>query len=148
MKIILTQEVTDLGQAGDIVDVKPGFARNYLLPRGLATPWTRGGQKQVDSIRAARKAREIESREEAVSIKSKLESRVVRVKVKAGKEGRLFGSVTPGLIADAIAASDIGSVDRRKLEIPQAIKTTGQYQISARLHPEVQALIKVDVVPA
>lgn len=148
MKIILTHDVSGLGEPGDVVDVKPGYARNFLFPRGLASAWTRGSEKEVERIRAARKARELESREEAVSVKSKLESRVVRVKVKAGSEGRLFGAVTPSVIADAIEAESIGKVDRRKIEIVDTIKSTGQYQVSARLHPEVQARVKIDVVPA
>lgn len=148
MKLILTQEVSGLGSPGDVVDVKNGYGRNYLLPRGMATVWTRGGQKQVDAIRAARKTREIASKEQATSIKGTLEAQVVRVRVKAGQGGRLFGSVTPGVVADAIEDAKMGTVDKRRLEIPSLIKSTGQYQITARLHPEVSARVRIDVVAA
>lgn len=148
MKLILTQEVSGLGEPGDVVTVKDGYGRNYLLPRGMATPWTRGGQKQVDSIRAARKAREIQSKDAAASMKGSLQAKVVRVRVRAGKDGRLFGAVTPALIADAIAEAKMGTLDRRKLEIPTAIRSTGQYEIMARLHPEVSAKVRIDVVAA
>ena len=148
MKLILTQEVTGLGTPGDVVEVKDGYGRNYLVPRGLATAWTKGGQKQVDQIRAARKTREIADVETAQSVKASLESRTVRLTVNAGASGRLFGAVTPGDVAEAVKAVTGSDVDRRKIEIGQPIKTVGEYQVSVRLHPEVSATVALEVVPA
>ena len=92
-KLILTQEVTGLGSAGDVVDVKNGYARNYLLPRGYATLWTKGGEKQVESIRAARETRAVKSLEEAQALSAKLQSTPVKLEVTAGEGGRLFLSL-------------------------------------------------------
>ena len=101
-KLILTHEVSGLGSAGDVVDVKNGFARNYLIPQGFAVAWSRGGEKQVESIKAARAARELATIEEAKDLKAKLEANKVKLAVKAGAEGRLFGSVKPADVADAV----------------------------------------------
>jgi len=148
MKVILTHEVSKLGTAGDVVDVKPGFARNYLLRNNLATEWTKGGQKQVDSITKARETRSIKTLEEAKSVKGNLENAKVTLKARAGENGRLFGAVTTGEIADAIKEAGAGSVDKRKIEIGQPIKATGDYTVSVRLHPEVSATLAVKVVAA
>jgi large subunit ribosomal protein L9 len=148
MKLILTQEVTGLGTPGDVVEVKDGYGRNYLLPRGLATAWTRGGEKQVEAIRRARRARSIASIEEAQQVKASLESTSVRIDAKSGDTGRLFGAVTPADVADAVRAATGRDVDRRKVEIAQPIKSVGTYQVQVRLHPEVQATVDVEVVPA
>jgi large subunit ribosomal protein L9 len=146
MKLILTQEVTGLGTPGDVVEVKDGYGRNYLLPRGLATPWTKGGEKQVASIRRARESREIKSVEDARRVKSSLEAKTVTLRVRAGTNGRLFGSVTPADVADAVIAVGGPQLDRRKVEVRQAIKSTGEYTVSVRLHPEVEATVKLHVV--
>jgi large subunit ribosomal protein L9 len=148
MKLILTQEVTGLGTPGDVVEVKDGYGRNYLVPRGLATAWTKGGQKQVDSIRTARSKREIADVETARSVKASLEAKPVTLKVNAGATGRLFGAVTTGDVADAVQATTGTSVDRRKVEIGNPIKSVGSYTVSVRLHPEVAAAVTVEVVPA
>jgi large subunit ribosomal protein L9 len=146
MKLILTQEVTGLGTPGDIVEVKDGFGRNFLVPRGLATSWTKGGEKQVSAIRKARESREIQTLEEAQKIRQSLEARPVRLGVKAGASGRLFGAVTPADVADAIVAADGPQVDRRKVELTQPIKTVGEYTALVRLHPEVSAKVTLKVV--
>ncbi|HEX5512649.1 MAG TPA: 50S ribosomal protein L9 [Actinomycetales bacterium] len=148
MKLILTHEVTGLGAPGDVVEVKDGYGRNYLLPRGLATPWTKGGQKQVDSIRRARQAREIATLEDAQQVKSTLESKPVKLTVNAGASGRLFGAVTPSDVATAVKQTTGSDVDKRKVEIGQPIKNVGTYQVQVRLHPDVQAVIDLEVVPA
>jgi ribosomal protein L9 len=101
-KVILTHEVTGLGSAGDIVEVKNGYGRNYLIPQGFAVAWSRGGEKQIEQIKAARTARELATVEEAQDLKAKLEATKVKLTVKAGKEGRLFGSVKTSDIADAV----------------------------------------------
>lgn len=148
MKVILTHEVSKLGTAGDVVDVKPGFARNYLLRNNLATEWTKGGQKQVDSITKARETRSIKTLEEAKSVKGNLENAKVMLKARAGENGRLFGAVTTGEIADAIKEAGAGSVDKRKIEITTPMRSLGEYSVLVRLHPEVQATVDVKVALA
>lgn len=139
MKIILTHEVSGLGTAGDVVDVKDGYARNYLVPRGFAIRWTKGGEKDVAQIRRARKIHEIATIEQANEIKAKLEGVKVRLAVRSGDAGRLFGSVTPADVAAAIKAAGGPDVDKRRVELGSPIKTLGGHQVSVRLHPEVAA---------
>ncbi|UFU03008.1 50S ribosomal protein L9 [Ruania suaedae] len=146
-KLILTHEVTGLGTAGDIVDVKDGYARNFLLPRNLATPWTKGGQKQIDQITAARRKRAIASIEDARAVRDSLQAKTFVVQVNAGPNGRLFGSVTTADIADAIKASGGQQVDRRTIEIGQPIKSLGSHQVQVRLHADVSATVDLNVVP-
>jgi large subunit ribosomal protein L9 len=146
-KLILTHEVTGLGEPGDVVDVKDGYARNFLIPRRLATPWTKGAESQVSQIRKARKAREIATLDEAKAAAAALSAKPVVVQAKAGESGRLFGAVTTGDIAAAVAEAG-ASVDKRKIEIGQPIKATGDYTVSVRLHPEVSAKLAVKVVSA
>lgn len=147
MKLILTHEVTGLGTAGDVVEVKDGYARNYLFPRRLATAWTKGGQKQVDAIARGRESRAIRSLEQANSIKGSLEAAPVSVTANAGREGRLFGAVSTADIAAAVKATLGADVDKRKIEVPAPIKTTGAHEVLVRLHPEVQARLALNVVP-
>ncbi len=147
-KLILTHEVTGLGEPGDVVEVKDGYARNYLVPRKLATPWSKGAESQVSAIRKARKAREIASLDDAKAIRDSLQSKPVVVEAKAGQSGRLFGAVTTAEIASAVAAAEGPKVDKRKIEIGQPIKSTGDYTVSVRLHPEVSATVAVKVVAA
>ena len=148
MKIILTHEVSGLGTAGDVVDVKDGYARNYLVPRGFAIRWTKGGEKDVAQIRRARKIHEIATIEQANEIKARLEGVKVRLAVRSGDAGRLFGSVTPADIASAIKAAGGPDVDKRRVELGSPIKTLGSHQVSVRLHPEVAAKLGVEVVAA
>jgi large subunit ribosomal protein L9 len=144
-KLILTHEVTGLGAPGDVIDVKNGFARNYLIPQGFAVAWTRGGEKQIDSIKAARVAREHATLEEAQDLKAKLEANTVRLSIKAGQGGRLFGSVKTSDVADAVAAAGLGSVDKRKIEITSPIKVTGQHEATVRLRDDLVATITIVV---
>jgi large subunit ribosomal protein L9 len=148
MKLILTHEVTGLGAAGDVIEVKDGYGRNYLLPRGLATPWTKGGQKQVDALTKGREVREIKDVEQAKSVKGRIEATPVKVAAKAGQSGRLFGAVSNGDIADAVKAAGGPELDKRKIEVKQAIKTLGNYEATVRLHAEVAATLKFEVVSA
>jgi large subunit ribosomal protein L9 len=145
-KIILTNEVSGLGSAGDVVEVKNGYARNYLLPRGFAVVWSKGGEKQVASIRAARDARQLATIEEAQTLKAKLEEGSVRLNVKAGVGGRLFGSVKPADIATAVSEAGLGQIDKRKVEIPNPIRSVGEYLATVRLHGDLVATIKLKVV--
>ena len=145
-KIILTNEVSGLGSAGDVVEVKNGYARNYLLPRGFAVLWSKGGEKQVASIRAAREARAMATIEEAQTLKAKLEESSVRLNVKAGVGGRLFGSVKTADIAKAVEEAGLGQIDKRKVEIPNPIRSVGEYLATVRLHGDLVATIKLKVV--
>jgi len=147
-KLILTHEVTGLGEPGDVVDVKDGYARNFLVPRSLATNWSKGAEKEITSIRKARKAREIETLEGAKAVRDSLQSKPVIVSAKAGASGRLFGAVTTAEIAEAVKATGGQSVDRRKIEIGQPIKAVGEFEVKLRLHAEVSATITVKVVAA
>lgn len=148
MKLILTQEVSRLGSPGDVVEVKDGYGRNYLLPRGFAIRWTRGAEKQVESIRRAREVREIRDVGQAREMADQLESLRVRMANRAGESGRLFGSVTAADIAAAVANSGGPSVDKRRVELRGPIKTLGSHQVTVRLHPEVLATLEVEVVAA
>src|SRR5687767_15785135 len=118
MKLILTQEVTGLGTSGDTVEVKGGYGRNYLLPRGLAIKATRGAEKQVESLRRARAAREVASHEDAQSLAGRLSGLTVRVPARAGAGGRLFGRVTTADVVAAVAAAGGPGLDRRRIDLP------------------------------
>ncbi|SBT49664.1 50S ribosomal protein L9 [Micromonospora auratinigra] len=146
MKIILTQEVSGLGAPGDIVEVKDGYGRNYLLPQGFAIAWTKGAEKQVTVIKRARSAREIRDLGHANEVKAQIEGLKVNLKARAGDGGRLFGSVTPAEIVDAVKAAGGPSLDRRRLETPGHIKSLGSYPVSIKLHPEVTAKFDLNVV--
>jgi large subunit ribosomal protein L9 len=148
MKLILTNEVTGLGEPGDVVEVKSGYGRNYLIPRGLAMRWTRGAEKQIDLIRRARSARAIRSQDDARSAAGNLAKIPVQIRVRAGAAGRLFGSVSASDIADAVRAAGGPELDRRRIEIANPIRTVGRHQVTVRLHPEVTATLDVDVVEA
>ena len=145
MKLILTQEVGGLGTPGDVVDVAAGYGRNYLLPRGFAMPWTRGAEKQVDLIKRARSAREIRTLEDAQAVAAQLERLTVRMRRRAGANGRLFGSVGPSDIAAAVREAGGPELDRRRIEISTPIRTIGTHQVTVRLHPEVTATLDVEV---
>ena len=146
MKLILTQQVSGLGAPGDVVEVKDGYGRNYLIPRGFAMLWSRGAEKQIDSIRKARSAREIASIEQAESIRGDIERLKVRLHTRAGDSGRLFGAVTPADIAGAVKAAGGPQLDKRRIEVRNPIKTVGAHSVAVRLHPEVSAKIDLEVV--
>ena len=148
LKLILTHEVTGLGAPGDVIDVKNGFARNYLIPQGFAVAWTRGGEKQIESIKAARVAREHATIEEAQDLRAKLQAATVKLTVKAGEGGRLFGSVKTSDVAEAVAAAGVGSIDKRKIEITSPIKVTGTHEATIRLRDDIIATITLQVVAA
>ncbi|MYT70204.1 50S ribosomal protein L9 [Streptomyces sp. cg28] len=148
MKIILTHEVSGLGTAGDVVDVKDGYARNYLVPRGFAIRWTKGGEQDVAQIRRARKIHEIATIEQANEVKAKLEAVKVRLAVRSGDAGRLFGSVTQADVASAIETAGGPKVDKRRVELGSPIKTLGAHEATVRLHPEVSVKVNVEVVSA
>lgn len=146
-KVILTNEVLGLGSAGDVVEVKNGYARNYLVPQGYAVHWTRGGEAQVEQIRKAREARALASVEDAQALKAKLQEGKIRLFAKTGAEGRLFGSIKPAAVADAVAEAGIGQVDKRKITLP-TIKSTGEYNAIIHLHEGVDAEVTLQVIAA
>jgi len=145
-KVILTHEVGGLGIAGDVVDVKDGYATNYLVPRKLATPWSAGAEKSIESMRKARRAREIANVEDAHAARDSLQSKPVVVEAKAGESGRLFGAVTTADIAAAIGKR--AAVDKRRIQIGQPIKNVGAYTVTVSLHDGVSATVTVEVVAA
>jgi large subunit ribosomal protein L9 len=145
MKLILTQEVTGLGAPGDVVEVKAGYGRNYLVPRSLAMPWTRGSEKQIEMIKRARSAREIRSLDDAREAASRLGSLKVRLHTRAGAGGRLFGSISTADIAEAVRNAGGPELDKRKIEVKNPIKTVGSHQVAVRLHPEVNAKLDIEV---
>ena len=144
-KIILTNEVQGLGSAGDVVEVKNGYARNYLVPQGYAVHWTRGGEAQVAQLRGARDARALASVEDAQALKAKLEEGKIRLFAKSGAEGRLFGSVKPAAVAAAVSEAGIGEIDKRKITVP-TIKSTGEYLATVHLHEGVDARVTLQVI--
>jgi large subunit ribosomal protein L9 len=149
MKLILTQEVSGLGGPGEVVEVKDGYGRNYLVPRGLAILWSKGGESQVAALRRGRDVRDVRDLGQAREIAGQLASLQVTLSSRAGEGGRLFGSVTTADVVDAVSAAGGPKLDRRRLELPSAhIKTVGTHAVSVRLHPEVTASITVEVTPA
>jgi len=147
MKLILTHEVTGLGAPGDIVEVKDGYGRNFLIPRGFAIRWTKGGERTVVSIKAARSTREVRDLDHAQEIKAKLEGTTFQLPVRAGAGGRLFGAVTVGDIAEAISGAG-APVDKRKIIVGNPIKSLGTHQVTVKVHDELDATVNVNVVPA
>jgi len=147
-KVILTQEVTGLGAPGDVIEVKNGYARNFLIPQGFAVSWSRGGEKQVEQIKSARVAREHATIEEAHDLKARLEANPVKLTVKAGAEGRLFGSVKTVDVASAVEKAGIGSIDKRLVEIVSPIKSVGTHEAILKLRDGVVATITLQVVAA
>ncbi|CAB4340404.1 unannotated protein [freshwater metagenome] len=146
MKLILTREVAGLGNAGDVVTVKDGFGRNFLLPRGNAIVWTKGGEGQIEGIKRARSAREIRDLDHAKEIKAKLESANVVVKVKVGSTGSMFGSVTDKDLVAAIKTATGETVDRHRIKLTKHIKKVGKYTVRVSLESQVVANVPVSVV--
>lgn len=148
MKIILTHEVKGLGAAGDVVTVKDGYGRNYLLPRGYATAWTKGAQKQIDQIAQARRKRATDDLEVARELRDQLEKTTIVVSKKAGENGRFFGSITPADIAGAATELLGKAVDRRAITMNSAVKSVGDYTGLVKLHDDIVAAIKVQAKAA
>ena len=148
MKLILTAAVAQLGVAGDVVEVKDGYGRNYLLPRGYAIKWTRGAEKQIEGISRAREARTVRDNDHAVQLRTQLEELAVEVPARAGGEGRLFGAVTAADIASAIKKAGGPAVDKRSVQIGKPIKTVGEHKVGVKLTDAVVAHLPVKVVAA
>jgi large subunit ribosomal protein L9 len=146
MKLILTQEVSGLGAPGDVVEVKAGYGRNYLVPRSLAMAWNRGSEHQIEMIKRGRAAREIRGLDDAKEAAARLAGLKVRMQTRAGTGGRLFGSISTADIAAAVKKAGGPDLDRRKIEVQNPIKTIGSHQVAVRLHPEVSAKVDIEVV--
>jgi large subunit ribosomal protein L9 len=148
MRVVLRGDVENVGRKGDMVDVADGFARNYLVPKGLAIRATPGAQKQADAMRRSREAQERKSREAAEALSARLAAGTVEIKARAGEGGRLFGSVTAADIADAVQEQLGVEIDRRRLELDEPLKEIGAAEVRLRLHTDVEATVKVAVVAA
>ena len=148
-RVILVQDVNGLGSVGDVVEVKAGYSRNYLVPKGMAVRWTEGAQKHIGDISAARRAREAAALQEARDIANTLTkeavTRELRLAVNAGEDGRLFGSVTAANIAKVLSSASGHKIDRGKIEIDSPIKTLGEHTVKVKLHPNVKVDINVVV---
>jgi large subunit ribosomal protein L9 len=145
MKLILTREVSGLGQPGDIVEVADGYGRNYLVPRGAAISWTKGAEKQITQIKRAQDSREIRGLDHARELKAQLEALTVNLAARAGDGGKLFGSVTQADIADAVKAAGGPLVDKKRVHLPGHIKSTGAHTVTIELHADVVASVPVTV---
>lgn len=144
IEVILREDIKTLGRAGEMVRVKPGYARNYLLPRGLAYEATEGNKKRIAAETRARASRDQAERAEAERFASTLGELTLPLSGKAGEEGKLFGSITSQDIADALALAG-HQVDKRRIELAHPIKTVGEHVVTVRLHPEVHADLRVSV---
>ncbi len=145
IEVILREDVTSLGRAGELVRVKPGYARNYLLPHGLAYEATEGNRKRIAAETRARSVRHQAERVEAERVAAALGAVSLTLAGKAGEEGKLFGSITAQDIAEALARAG-HTVDRRRIELDHPIKSVGHHTVAVRLHPEVHAEVRVSVV--
>lgn len=146
MKLVLRADVAQVGKKGDIVEVADGYGRNYLLPKGLAFTAGDGVEAQATAMRRSRDASDANDRVAAQEVASKLVPQVITVVAKAGPEGKLFGSVTTTEIVEATLAQSGIELDRRQLHLEEPIKTLGTHLVPAKLHPEVEFPVTVEVV--
>jgi large subunit ribosomal protein L9 len=146
MRVVLRTDVGGVGKKGDILEVADGFARNFLLPKGRAIVATPGVQAQADAMRRSRDVRDARDREGAEAVARKLVPLVIRIAAKAGREGRLFGSVTAADVAEAVTAQANVELDRRKLHIEKPIRTVGSHEVPVKLHADVEFRLNVEVV--
>lgn len=148
MKVILRSDVADVGRKGDVLDVSDGYARNFLVPKGLALKATEGAVAQAASMRRARDIKEARDRESAQEIARRLTPTVIRIPARAGAEGRLFGSVTAADLATAVATQANIVIDRRKIHLDDPIKSLGTHEVAVRLHTDVEVRLQVEVFPS
>jgi large subunit ribosomal protein L9 len=146
MDVILREDVKDLGRAGQLVRVKPGYARNFLLPKGLAYEATEGNRRRIEAEAKARTARQAQDREAASELAARLAATPLTITGKAGEGERLFGSITAQDIADALAKAGL-SIDKRKIELEHPIKTVGEHTVQVNLHHDVKGEVRLKVVP-
>jgi large subunit ribosomal protein L9 len=148
MKIILQREVEKLGVPGDVVDVADGYARNYLVPRGMAIPANKGAVRHSESLRRAHDERTAKARREAEALAERITGSPLRVRVKAGEGGRLFGSVTAADLAEELERQSGEAIDRRMVHLEEPIRSVGVHEVRVHLHPEVNATLSVEIQPA
>jgi len=146
VEVVLRADVEGVGKKGDILVVADGFARNFLIPKGRAIKATPGVQRQAEAMRRSRDVKDAREREGAEAVARRLVPEVIRIPAKAGSEGRLFGSVTPADVADAVAAQTGVALDRRKLRLDEPIKTLGSHEVPVKLHGDVEFRLNVEVV--
>lgn len=146
MKVILKEDVKNLGRMGETVSVKPGYARNFLLPKGLAMEATIKNQQLAEELKKQVSLKLIKQKEDAQAAVQRLSGVALEIKAKTGEEGKLFGSVTSMNIEEGLKAQGI-EIDRKKILLEEPIKKTGEYEVQIKLHPEVTATIKVNVIP-
>lgn len=147
MRVILRDDVATVGHKGDVVDVADGFARNFLVPKGLAMAASPGALAQAAAMREGRAKKQARNREAAEQVAKQLTAAVVRVTAKAGADGRLFGAVTPADLVAAVLTQTGVELDRRRVQPSEPIKALGAHEVPVRLHPEVEARVRVEVVP-
>lgn len=145
MEVILREHVDNLGRRGDVVKVAPGYARNYLLPQGLALPVTEASRRQIERERAAAEARDAEERAAAQAMAERMAALDISIARRVGENQAMYGSVTSADIAQALAAKGF-EVEKRKIQLPEAIKALGEYTIPVKIHRDVTADVKIKVV--
>lgn len=148
MKVILRTDVAKLGHKGDVCDVSDGYARNYLVPRGLALAASEGAMAQAQAMRRARDLRDARDRDAAEEIARRLVAAVVKIQARAGAEGKLFGSVTAADLAAAVEAQQRVTLDRRRIHLAEPIKSVGAHAVPVRLHSDVEFTLNVEVLGA
>jgi large subunit ribosomal protein L9 len=146
IRVVLQKEVEQLGSSGDVVKVRPGYARNYLIPRGLAAPATPGNMARIDELKARAREAQTQARAQAEALKQKLESVSIKITRQVGEENKMYGSVTSRDIEEAYAEAHGLKFDRRKLDLPEGIRTLGLTEVPLQLHSDVKATLRVEVV--
>jgi large subunit ribosomal protein L9 len=147
VKVVLRDDVENVGRKGDLIEVTDGFARNYLVPRGLAIKATKGVVQQADAMRRNRDARDAREREAAQALADQLTGQRIELRARAGEGGRLFGSVTAADVVEAVRAQTGVELDRRKTQLADPLKELGAVEIPVKLHTDVEVTLSVDVVP-
>jgi len=146
MKVVLREDVDNLGKKGDLIEVADGYARNFLVPRGMALKASAGIEKQADAMRRNRDARDKRDREAAEAIAAQVSGKTITIAARAGVEGKLFGSVGTVDVADAVQAQLGVEIDRRRVVLTEPLKELGPAEVPVRLHPDVTAMLAVEVV--
>ena len=147
MKVVMRDDVENIGRKGDLIEVTDGYARNFLVPRGLAMKATKGVVQQAEAMRRNREARDARDREAAQALADQLTGKRIELRARAGEGGRLFGSVTPADVVDAVRAQTGVELDRRKTQLAEPLKELGAVEVPVKLHADVEAILTVDVVP-
>jgi large subunit ribosomal protein L9 len=147
VRVVLRDDVENIGRKGDLIDVTDGFARNFLVPRGLAMKATKGVVQQAEAMRRNREARDARDREAAQALADQLSGQRIELRARAGDGGRLFGSVTSANVVDAVRAQTGVELDRRKTQLAEPLKELGAVEVPVKLHSDVEVTLTVDVVP-